>query len=86
MQLAWSAGEQSPTVWADLITKIKEGLLSALDNAVSSREEELKRSEGQRHMPGWNFCTYFVLKASLEVFIHYSPTIKVVAGNFGNLI
>jgi hypothetical protein len=68
VQLAWSAGEQSPTVWADLISKIKDGLLSALDNAVSSREEELKRSEGQRHMPGWNFCTYFILKVSLQVF------------------
>ncbi|KIJ16879.1 hypothetical protein PAXINDRAFT_162498 [Paxillus involutus ATCC 200175] len=65
VQLAWSAGEQSPAVWADLITKIKDGLLSALDIAVSSREEEVKRSEGQRHMPGWNFCTYFILKESL---------------------
>ncbi|KAF8559837.1 hypothetical protein OG21DRAFT_1453301 [Imleria badia] len=65
VQLAWSAGEQSPAVWADLISKIKDGLLSALDNSVLSREEELKRSEGQRHMPGWNFCTYFILKESL---------------------
>ncbi|KAF8136643.1 trafficking protein particle complex subunit 10 [Boletus edulis] len=65
VQLAWSAGEQSPAVWADLISKIKDGLLSALDNSVLSREEELKRSESQRHMPGWNFCTYFTLKESL---------------------
>ncbi|KAG6376390.1 trafficking protein particle complex subunit 10 [Boletus reticuloceps] len=65
VQLAWSAGEQSPAVWADLISKIKDGLLSALDNSVLSREEELKRSESQRHMPGWNFCTYFILKESL---------------------
>ncbi|KAL4077208.1 trafficking protein particle complex subunit 10 [Scleroderma yunnanense] len=65
VQLAWSTGEQSPAVWAELITKIKDGLLSALDAVVSSREEEVKRSEGQRHMPGWNFCTYFILKESL---------------------
>ncbi|KIJ69219.1 hypothetical protein HYDPIDRAFT_80628 [Hydnomerulius pinastri MD-312] len=65
VQLAWSAGEQSPAVWADLINKIKDGLLSALDTAVSSREDEVRRSEGQRHMPGWNFCTYFILKESL---------------------
>ncbi|KAG6336920.1 hypothetical protein ID866_2158 [Astraeus odoratus] len=65
VQLAWSVGERSPAVWADLISKIKDGLLSALDTAVSSREDELKRSEGQRHMPGWNFCTYFILKESL---------------------
>lgn len=64
VQLAWSVGEQSPAVWAALIGKIKDGLLSALDIAVSSREEEVRRSESQRHMPGWNFCTYFVLKVS----------------------
>ena len=64
VQLAWSVGEQSPAVWAVPIGKIKDGLLSALDVAVSSREEEVRRSEGQRHMPGWNFCTYFVLKVS----------------------
>ncbi|KAI6036383.1 trafficking protein particle complex subunit 10 [Pisolithus microcarpus] len=58
VQLAWSTGEQSPAVWADLIGKIKDGLLAAFDHS-------LKRSEGQRHMPGWNFCTYFILKESL---------------------
>ncbi|KAI6132070.1 trafficking protein particle complex subunit 10 [Pisolithus croceorrhizus] len=65
VQLAWSTGEQSPAVWADLIGKIKDGLLAAFDTAVQAREEEVKRSEGQRHMPGWNFCTYFILKESL---------------------
>lgn len=65
VQLPWSTGEQSPAVWADLIGKIKDGLLAAFNTAVLAREEEVKRSEGQRHMPGWNFCTYFILKESL---------------------
>ncbi|KAH7923870.1 hypothetical protein BV22DRAFT_1113164 [Leucogyrophana mollusca] len=65
VQLAWSPGEHNPAVWADLINKFKDGLLSALDSAVSQREEEVKRSEGQRQMPGWNFCTFFILKESL---------------------
>ena len=85
MQLAWSAGEQSPAVWADLISKIKDGLLSALDNSVLSREEELKRSEGQRHMPGWNFCTYFILKVSQQVFRTTSQQ-EAVSGKSGNLV
>ncbi|KAK6968963.1 hypothetical protein R3P38DRAFT_2815083 [Favolaschia claudopus] len=29
------------------------------------REDEVKRSESQRQMPGWNFCTFFTLKESL---------------------
>ena len=36
--------------------------MSAFDAVVTFREEEVKRSEGQRQMPGWNFCTFFVLK------------------------
>lgn len=49
-------------MWADLTTKIKEGVLSAFDSALAQREEEVRRSEGQRQMPGWNFCTFFILK------------------------
>jgi hypothetical protein len=49
-------------VWADLVNKIKENILNAFDMAISAREEEVRRSESQRTMPGWNFCTFFVLK------------------------
>jgi hypothetical protein len=62
VQLTW-AGRENPAAWADLVTKIKDGLLSAFDSVVSQREVEVKRSEGQRQMPGWNFCTFFIIKA-----------------------
>ncbi|TFK86916.1 hypothetical protein K466DRAFT_586827 [Polyporus arcularius HHB13444] len=65
VQLVWSADKDNPTVWADLVTKVKEGILSAFDAALTQREEEVKRSEGQRQMPGWNFCTFFILKESV---------------------
>ncbi|KAI0327179.1 hypothetical protein GY45DRAFT_1328000 [Cubamyces sp. BRFM 1775] len=65
VQLVWSAEKDNPAVWADLMTKIKEGILSAFDAALTQREEEVRRSEGQRQMPGWNFCTFFILKESL---------------------
>ncbi|KAI8998488.1 trafficking protein particle complex subunit 10 [Trametes punicea] len=65
VQLVWSADKDNPTVWADLISKIKEGILSAFDAALTQREEEVRRSESQRQMPGWNFCTFFILKESL---------------------
>jgi len=48
--------------WAELLSKVKDGLLSAFDAAVSQREDEVRRSESQRSMPGWNFCTFFILK------------------------
>jgi hypothetical protein len=54
----------NPAAWVDVVAKIKEGLLFSFDSAVSLREEEVRRSESQRQMPGWNFCTFFILKAS----------------------
>lgn len=65
IQVAWSTDYENPAAWAELINKFKEGILSAFDSAFTQREEEVKRSEGQRHMPGWNFCTFFILKESL---------------------
>ena len=58
----WAPEYENPTAWAELINKVKDGILSAFDNAIMQREEEVRRSEGQRQMPGWNFCTYFILK------------------------
>ncbi|KAI1794522.1 trafficking protein particle complex subunit 10 [Ganoderma leucocontextum] len=65
VQLVWSAEKDNPTVWADFVSKVKEGVLSSFDAALAQREEEMKRSEGQRTMPGWNFCTFFILKESV---------------------
>ncbi|GBE82036.1 hypothetical protein SCP_0404120 [Sparassis crispa] len=67
VQLVWATDYESPTAWAELISKVKEGILSAFDSALTQREEEVKRSEGQRQMPGWNFCTFFILKESLAM-------------------
>ncbi|THH29639.1 hypothetical protein EUX98_g4553 [Antrodiella citrinella] len=67
VQLVWSYDYDNPTAWAELINKVKEGILSAFETALTQREEEVKRSEGQRQMPGWNFCTFFILKESLAL-------------------
>ncbi|KAI0341805.1 hypothetical protein BDW22DRAFT_1377071 [Trametopsis cervina] len=65
VQLVWASDNDNPTAWAELIGKLKDGILAAFDAAVSQREDEVRRSEGQRQMPGWNFCTFFILKESL---------------------
>ncbi|KAH8117364.1 trafficking protein particle complex subunit 10, partial [Phellopilus nigrolimitatus] len=64
-QLTWTTDFKNPTAWAEIISKVKDGIISAFDQAVSQREEEVKRSELQKKMPGWNFCTFFLLKESL---------------------
>ncbi|KAG6918038.1 hypothetical protein DXG01_016893 [Tephrocybe rancida] len=65
VQVAWSPETDAPAVWAELINKIKDGVLSAFDLSVAQKGEEVRRSESQRQMPGWNFCTFFILKESL---------------------
>ncbi|KAF7338390.1 hypothetical protein MVEN_02064700 [Mycena venus] len=65
VQLAWTSGYDNPALWAEFLNKLKDGLLNSFDLAVSQREDEVKRSESQRQMPGWNFCTFFILKESL---------------------
>jgi hypothetical protein len=46
----------------DLISKMKDGIVLSFDANVAQREEETKAMEGLRTMPGWNFCTFFILK------------------------
>ncbi|KAK7693660.1 hypothetical protein QCA50_003229 [Cerrena zonata] len=67
VELVWAYDSQydNPTAWADLINKLKDGILTSFDTAITQREEEVKRLDGQRQMPGWNFCTFFILKESL---------------------
>ena len=46
------------------MAKLKEGIISAFGSAVAQRQEEILRLESQRQMPGWNFCTYYLIKVS----------------------
>jgi trafficking protein particle complex subunit 10 len=62
VQLTWTFGQDNSAAWGDVIAKVKDGLLYAFDAAIAHREDEVKRSESQRQMPGWNFCTFFTLK------------------------
>ncbi|KIM49469.1 hypothetical protein M413DRAFT_60851 [Hebeloma cylindrosporum] len=65
MQVNWVTGTDNPTAWAEFANKMKESLLHAFDSSMDLRREEVKRSENQQAMPGWNFCTFFILKESL---------------------
>ncbi|KAK4100426.1 hypothetical protein N658DRAFT_559703 [Parathielavia hyrcaniae] len=51
--------------WTDLIAKCKELILSSFDGRVSQYEEDIKERDAQRSLPGWNFCTFFILKEGL---------------------
>ncbi|KAK3984107.1 trafficking protein particle complex subunit 10 [Cladorrhinum sp. PSN332] len=57
--------QESEAAWADLIGKFKELILSSFDTRVTQYEEDIKERDGQRSLPGWNFCTFFILKEGL---------------------
>ncbi|KAG8969021.1 hypothetical protein FRC03_004988 [Tulasnella sp. 419] len=67
VQLAWAVGSEDPAAWTDFVSKLKDGIVSSFDTSVVAREEEVKRSESQRQMVGWNFCVFFMLKESLAL-------------------
>ncbi|KAF3041496.1 hypothetical protein E8E12_001675 [Didymella heteroderae] len=51
--------------WNDVITKFKTLILSSFDLRVSQYEDDIRKNDSQRSLPGWNFNTFFVLKEGL---------------------
>ncbi|KAF8934989.1 hypothetical protein BGZ58_005309 [Dissophora ornata] len=52
-------------LWADFTEKMKEGIVTSFDQNVLTFEEDIRRLDSQRQMPGWNYCTFFILKEGL---------------------
>lgn len=49
-------------MWDDFYQKVKECIILGFDMHVVQIEEDTRRLDMQRHMPGWNYCTFFILK------------------------
>ncbi|KAJ3213266.1 hypothetical protein HDU67_003109 [Dinochytrium kinnereticum] len=50
---------------AEFFHRIKEGLVASFTKQVLQYEEDTRRLDAQRLLPGWNYCHYFVLKEGL---------------------
>ena len=51
--------------WDDVVSRLKTLILSSFNLRVSQYEEDIREKDLQRNLPGWNFCTFFVLKEGL---------------------
>lgn len=51
--------------WEDVMSKMKALILTSFDLRVTQYEEDIREKDSQRNLPGWNFCTFFVLKEGL---------------------
>ncbi|PKC75818.1 hypothetical protein RhiirA1_436013 [Rhizophagus irregularis] len=68
VQLRLSENEtEDYEAWQELISKIKEGILYSFDQYVKQYEEDIRKSDSQRSMIGWNYCTFFILKEGLAL-------------------
>ncbi|KAK7733663.1 hypothetical protein SLS53_008129 [Cytospora paraplurivora] len=57
--------EDAQAAWAELIDRFKRLILKSFDLRVTQYEEDIKEKDAQRSLPGWNFCTFFILKEGL---------------------
>ncbi|KEF51318.1 uncharacterized protein A1O9_12668 [Exophiala aquamarina CBS 119918] len=51
--------------WQDLVECLKACILRSFDARVAQYELDIRERDNQRSLPGWNFCTFFVLKEGL---------------------
>ncbi|KAH8698383.1 putative TMEM1 family protein [Talaromyces proteolyticus] len=49
----------------DFVDMIKNAILTSFDLRVAQYEEDIREKDSQRSLPGWNFCTFFILKEGL---------------------
>ena len=59
--------QESNRAWDALLAKMKALILISFDLRVRQYEEDIKERGAQRHLPGWNFCTFFMLKEGLSI-------------------
>lgn len=59
------ADQDAENAWNDMVGKLKSLILCSFDQRVTQYEEDIKEKDAQRSLPGWNFCTFFILKEGL---------------------
>ncbi|SPO44554.1 related to TRS130 - subunit of the TRAPP complex of the cis-Golgi [Moesziomyces antarcticus] len=54
-----------PTIWAELLTKMREAASATFTTTIEAQEQEIARCGVTRGQQGWDFCSYFLAKDSL---------------------
>ena len=57
--------QEQNEAWDEIVSRFKSLILSSFDLRVGQYEEDIRERDSQRSLPGWNFCTFFVLKEGL---------------------
>ena len=59
---AAAALEEDAGLWQTFIQRVQESIIHSFDLNFTSYEEEVRKVDAQRQIPGWNFCTFFIQK------------------------
>ncbi|GAA5867425.1 hypothetical protein JCM8547_007499 [Rhodosporidiobolus lusitaniae] len=65
IQVAQGSSAEDPTAWAEFLTKVKEGIVATFDSNVGLYEENVRKADSQRQLPGWQFLLFFRQKEAL---------------------
>lgn len=53
--------------WKEFVMRVKEGVLDAFSSRVDVYQEEITNLEARKHIMGWNYGKFFVLKEGLAL-------------------
>jgi hypothetical protein len=57
--------QERTSAYQDIVNKLKTLILLSFSLRVSQYEDDIRERDAQRSLPGWNFCTFFMLKEGL---------------------
>lgn len=58
-------GTPDPDSWKDVFLRISECCLATLTAQIIQYDDDSRRLEQQRLIPGWNYCQYFLIKEAM---------------------
>lgn len=74
ISLNTDVGTDSIAGWLELLQKMKEGIVLSFEANVVAYEEDLRKLDSQRTLPGWNFCTFFIQKVAIRFNARKNPS------------
>lgn len=75
--------------WVDFINKMKDGIMTSFDAQVQQYQDDTRRLDLQRQMPGWNYCTFFILKVYSGFMVytyHHFPILNHTLGRASSYV
>ncbi|RKP16548.1 hypothetical protein ROZALSC1DRAFT_7517, partial [Rozella allomycis CSF55] len=54
-------------MWSEVMKRLSELILACFGFYIMNMEDEVKKIEAQKSLPGWNFCSYFSVKESMAL-------------------